>query len=213
MSTHHNKEVPGYVAAFVKDKKHKYYAEISKDYIEDSFNLTGLSRKIHHFKEGLMIIQGKKGAWSQEDRKLYEEVAKDLLGMIHARYIVTEEGMSKMKEKYRKKDFGCCSRYYCNNKALLPIGSTDNHGCDTVKLYCPSCKHVYNPPQEFVDIDAADFGTTFAHYFLLTHSKYNHRSSKKQYKPCIFGFSLYDGELADPPLDFFVRKSFTTKHN
>ena len=88
-----------------------------------------------------------------------EEAAVFLYGLIHARYILTLDGLEEMvrldsifhlqMEKYVNCHFGCCSRVFCNNQNLLPVGLSDKPNVDSVKLFCPCCKEVYNPPSMF----------------------------------------------------------------
>lgn len=50
---------------------------------------------------------------------------------------------------------------------MLPCGSSDLPGLDTVKLYCPNCMDTYMPPSSrYHGIDGAFFGTTFPHLLL-----------------------------------------------
>ena len=83
-----------------------------------------------------------------------------LYGMIHARYIITIDGLEAMvycfmfflifqEEKYSNHHFGTCSRVYCNYTPLLPVGISDSPNVDAVKLFCPCCKEIYNAPSLF----------------------------------------------------------------
>ncbi|KAG5456473.1 MAG: casein kinase II, regulatory subunit [Olpidium bornovanus] len=49
-------------------------------------------------------------------------------------------------QKYREGHFGYCPRVFCEQTSLLPVGLSDVHGVDHVKLFCPSCLDIYNPP-------------------------------------------------------------------
>lgn len=133
------------------------------------------------------------------------DAAVYLYGMIHARYIITTEGMElmvlvfslchKQEEKFCDKDFGCCQRTYCNEHPLLPVGLSNKPNVDSVKLFCPCCKEIYNPPVEFQGIDGAFFGTTFAHMFLLQFPQYL-ASPAQHYEPTVFGFKIHPSRYA-----------------
>lgn len=89
---------------------------------------------------------------------------------------------------------------YCHNQDLLPVGLSDKPNVDSVKLYCPCCKEIYNPPKVFesaigflvsgVDLDGAFFGTTFPHMFLLQYPRYLSTPSQS-YEPTIFGYKIH----------------------
>ncbi|KAI0244289.1 casein kinase 2 regulatory subunit [Massospora cicadina] len=99
-----------------------------------------------------------------------EEEAERLYSLIHQRYILTRHGLQQMYAKYQRSDFGLCPRDLCYGAHMLPVGTSDFLGVGTVKLYCPSCMDIYNPPSSrFNSVDGAGFGTTFPHLFLLTY--------------------------------------------
>ena len=67
----------------------------------------------------------------------------DLYGLIHARFILTSEGLQMMKDKYSKNEFGVCPRILCNRQSVLPIGKYEDLSIARVKVYCPKCKDIY----------------------------------------------------------------------
>ena len=74
-----------------------------------------------------------------------ESAAELLYGLIHARYITTEEGLMAMYDKFRRASFGRCHRVFCQGQPGLPVGQSDNPQHTTVNLYCPKCKELYFP--------------------------------------------------------------------
>lgn len=192
---------------------HEYFAEVSEDFIEDDFNLTGLQSQVPMYKEALEMIldvepseTGSSVSGEEEDEEEEEEEEDDgllgeeqdeprprrtspetrrhmrassdasiiessaelLYGLIHARFITSRPGIQQMLEKYELGHFGYCPRVFCSNTTVLPVGRTDTPGQETVKLFCPSCLDVYNPPNSrFQAVDGAFFGTTFGCLFLM----------------------------------------------
>ncbi|KIH67539.1 casein kinase II regulatory subunit [Ancylostoma duodenale] len=66
-----------------------------------------------------------------EDEEV-ERLAEKLYGLIHARFILTNRGLSMMLQKWQDGDFGTCPRVYCYDHPLLPMGTADIPGRDTV---------------------------------------------------------------------------------
>ncbi|RMZ77534.1 hypothetical protein DV737_g4338, partial [Chaetothyriales sp. CBS 132003] len=155
MSQSSSQSPDSWIAQFCSLVGHEYFAEVSEDFIEDDFNLTGLQSQVSMYKEALEMI--------------LDSSAELLYGLIHARYITSRPGIQQMMEKYELAHFGYCPRVYCAGARVLPVGLTDTPGQQTVKLYCPSCLDVYTPPNSrFQAVDGAFFGTTFGCLFFMT---------------------------------------------
>ncbi|PVU92537.1 hypothetical protein BB561_003757 [Smittium simulii] len=186
---------------------HDFFCEVQEEFIDDEFNLTGLSQMVNYFTEALDIILDIDTEGSQEDKlegdeaAMVEMSAEILYGLIHARYILTRDGLERMALKYENADFGYCPRYYCQMTRVLPCGVSDVPEIDTVRLYCPNCNDMYScSSSRFNNIDGAFFGTTFAHLFFETFPDFLPKNSRTSaistlgpnpiYIPKIFGFKV-----------------------
>ncbi|KAK9388400.1 casein kinase II regulatory subunit-domain-containing protein [Lipomyces mesembrius] len=168
-------EVETWISSFCSIRGHEYFAEVTEEFIEDDFNLTGLSSLVPFYKEALDMILDYDPDPDEPSRlpnmPVIENSAEQLYGLIHARFLLTRAGLTIMAEKYDLQHFGTCPRYLCHQTPVLPIGSSDLPGNDTVKLYCPSCADIYSPiGKEQNEVDGAYFGTSFAGLFLKTYT-------------------------------------------
>lgn len=187
--------VESWINSFCGLMGHEYFAEVSEDFIEDDFNLTGLGSQVPNYKEALEMVldvepddEDEEASEEDEDdddesaldsraRKshrgdpsIIESSAELLYGLIHQRFIISRQGIGQMHEKYEAGHFGFCPRVFCNGCKVLPTGCTDTPGTETVKLFCPSCLDIYTPPNSrFQNVDGAFFGTTFASLFFMTY--------------------------------------------
>ena len=178
-------------------RRTKFLCKVDIDYIRCEFNLTGLSEQVPHYEHALNIILDIE---TDEDHErillnqadLLARAAETLYGLIHARYILTNRGISKMIEKQNAGDFGFCSRVYCENQPMLPIGLSDVPGVAMVKLYCPKCIDVYEPKSSrHKNIDGAYFGTGFPHMLFMVHPQYRPKRPTQKFVPKLFGFRIH----------------------
>mmetsp|Transcript_1394 Transcript_1394/g.4290 ORF Transcript_1394/g.4290 Transcript_1394/m.4290 type:complete len:215 (+) Transcript_1394:130-774(+) len=182
-----------WIAWFCSLKGNEFYCEIEEDFIQDDFNLSGLSNLVPYYHYALDVILDVEvqDVLSEQQSELIESAAEMLYGLIHARYILTTRGMIAMMEKYKHAHFGRCPRYLCNNQPCLPTGTSDVFRTATVKLFCPNCQDLYFPRSKYQgNVDGAYFGTTFPHLFLMTYSHLKHRKNCTTYTPRIFGFKV-----------------------
>ncbi|KAF7355372.1 Casein kinase II subunit beta [Mycena sanguinolenta] len=145
---------------------HEYFCEVTEDFIEDDFNLTGLNSMVPFWKEAMEMVldvEPDEDASKIPDVSIVESSAEMLYGLVHQRYILGRAGQQAMGDKYESGIFGSCPRVYCVGCNVVPCGRSDLPGIDTVKLFCPNCNDIYVPPS------SAFFGTTFAHLFFQNY--------------------------------------------
>ncbi|XP_076892943.1 putative casein kinase II subunit beta-4 [Bidens hawaiensis] len=184
-----------WISWFCNLRGNNFFCEVDDDYIQDDFNLCGLSSQVPYFDYALDLIldvESSHDAFTEEQNELVESAAEMLYGMIHARYILTSKGMSAMFEKYKDYDFGRCPRVYCCGQPCLPVGQSDIPCSSTVKIYCPKCEDIYYPRSKYQgNIDGAYFGTTFPHLFLMTYGHLKPQKATQSFVPRVFGFKLH----------------------
>ena len=152
------------------------------------------------------------------------ETARVLYGLIHARYILTAQGLSDMvrarhcsilitpqaassdsspllssqKAKYKACEFGACPRTLCEKQTVLPVGLSDSvslSGENPMKLFCARCRELYDHNVPGGNyIDGAFFGSTFPHLFLQTYGELRPQRCTRQYVPRVFGFKVHQGQ-------------------
>ncbi|KAK8718423.1 hypothetical protein V6N13_045656 [Hibiscus sabdariffa] len=170
-----------WISWFCNLRGNEFFCEVDDEYIQDDFNLCGLSSQVPYYDYALDLILDVESShgdmFTEEQNELVESAAEMLYGLMHVRYILTSKGMSAMLclqlefqlEKYKSYDFGRCPRVYCCGQPCLPVGQSDIPRSSTVKIYCPKCEDIYYPRSKYQgNTDGAYFGTTFPHLFLMT---------------------------------------------
>ncbi|MBA0554323.1 hypothetical protein Golob_013435, partial [Gossypium lobatum] len=135
-----------WISWFCGLRGNEFFCEVDDEYIQDDFNLCGLSSQVPYYDYALDLILDVESShgdmFTEEQNELVESAAEMLYGLIHVRYILTSKGMSAMLEKYKSYDFGRCPRVYCCGQSCLPVGQSDIPRASTVKIYCPKCEDV-----------------------------------------------------------------------
>lgn len=184
-----------WISWFCNLRGNEFFCEVDDDYIQDDFNLCGLSSQVPYYDYALDLILDVESShgdmFTEEQNELIESAAEMLYGLIHARYVLTSKGMAAMLDKYKNIDFGRCPRVFCCGQPCLPVGQSDIPRSTTVKIYCPRCEDVYYPRSKYQDIDGAYFGTTFPHLFLMTYGHLKPQKASQSYVPRVFGFKLH----------------------
>ncbi|KAL3615497.1 casein kinase 2 regulatory subunit [Castilleja foliolosa] len=187
-----------WVSWFCNLRGNEFFCEVDEDYIQDDFNLCGLSSQVPYYDYALDLILDVESShgdmFTEEQNELIESAAEMLYGLVHVRYILTTKGLAAMLEKYKTYDFGRCPRVYCCGQPCLPVGQSDMPRSSTVKIYCPKCDDIYYPRSKFQakkDVDGVYFGTTFPHLFLMTYGHLKPQKPVQNYVPRVFGFKLH----------------------
>ena len=183
-----------WITWFVNLKGNEFFCEVDSAYIQDGFNLTGLNTQVSYYDHALDMILDieAKDQLSEEEQERVENDAENLYGLIHARYILTTQGLHAMLEKYRQCHFGRCPRHLCKGQSCLPAGVVDTTNREAVKLYCPRCEDLYaSKSTRHEHIDGAYFGSTFPHLFFLTFPELKVDKLEEVYVPRIFGYRLH----------------------
>lgn len=132
---------------------------IADVYVNDAFNLQGLSGLFDHYSRLLKIIRGT----SFSDEPELQQDAITLYGMIHARYLVTPDGVRSVWSKFQEQVFGQCPRVACNGQPMLPIGLEGETSETPAKGFCPRCRDVYDACGQ---ISGSFYGPNFPHVFV-----------------------------------------------
>ncbi|KNE64005.1 hypothetical protein AMAG_09065 [Allomyces macrogynus ATCC 38327] len=144
-------------------------AAVTIDFIEDEFNLTGLSALVPYYQEALDVILDNETD-ENVDMDLVDSSAQLLYSLIHARYVTTKAGLHQMYMKLENRDFGVCPRVLCNGYPLLPVGEYDQPGMGSVHFYCHNCEDIYEPfSKRYSRLDGATFGSTFPHLLFQSY--------------------------------------------
>ncbi|XP_043071203.1 suppressor-of-stellate-like protein [Drosophila grimshawi] len=180
-----------------------FLCRVPDDFLKYSLNLTDLEPQVPNFDRALDIILDtefdKESGFNSMETDVKEST--HLYGLIHARYLLTPDGINDMCLKYKRGDFGSCPRIHCEGQFVLPVGLADNFGESRVKVYCPRCQDVYQPYKCCTMLDGAIFGSSFPHLFFMQWPQLRPQPPTRKYTPRLYGFKLHKSALLPPPTE------------
>ncbi len=128
---------------FCSLKGNEFFAEVEHEFMQDDFNLTGLSAQVPYYEYALdTILDSESSAaarFSKEQQEAIESAAELLYGLIHARYIITPRGMAAMLDKVRT-----ATPSVVRARAALAAGVDPVRGRED-PLFHPACKPAAAP--------------------------------------------------------------------
>ncbi len=182
------------------EQGNEFLCEVSEEFIRDEFNLYGLSLQVPFYSRAIGIIIGEEsessapsvsGSAHPDFEDAAESSAEILYGLIHARFIMSSTGLSKMAVKYKQLEFGRCPRVLCCGQPLIPAGESDVPQRSAVKVYCCRCKELYRADSsKAAAVDGAYFGCSFPHMFFLQYPELQFSDQVEAYVPRLYGFKI-----------------------
>nr|KMM73551.1 casein kinase II subunit beta [Coccidioides posadasii RMSCC 3488] len=157
-----------WITAFCSLMGHEYFAEVSEEFIEDDFNLTGLQSQVPKFKEALeMILDVEPEDDEDEDEDEYDEDEDAILGddrdyirSSERRHVRVASDLSAI-ETSAELLYGLIHQRYITSRQGIQQMLEKYERQDFGDLYTP-------PNSRFQTVDGAFFGTTFGCLFFMT---------------------------------------------
>jgi casein kinase II subunit beta len=210
-------EASPWVQWLVSQPGFEWMVPVDSAFIADSFNLYGLRKS----RESLELITNgaapAPGEWDARTEELFG-AARDLYGLVHARFLLTSRGVSLMLARYENGDFGVCPRHLCGGTPVLPVGVSGEPDEAPAMVYCPRCEDVYALPASVPylagkadaiccadehsegtlgvnvpgDLDGSFFGPSFPHMLLLVKPQLMPPKLPDVYVPRVYGFRVHN---------------------
>ena len=183
-----------WIDQFLDQPGSKVFVRIDDEFIQNSFNITGLKQKLQYFTPAYELIRRNTITTSRGeiDRATIEKESAILYGLIHARFLLTRQGMQLMYEKYQRKEFQVCPRVYCKGTICLPYGISEELNNYKLQMFCPCCRDIYRVTEsKYQNVDGAFFGPSWVHMFLQKYSAIIPQDPPRVYVPKIYGFRIF----------------------
>jgi casein kinase II subunit beta len=119
--------------------------------------------------------------------------AQILFGLAHRAYLRSESATDAIYRKWEAKAFRPCPRTLCRRVQCLPCGLTDDLVPDSLKMFCPGCREIYNFREPgFETVFGAFFGRECADAVMRLHPEMGGDVNQEVYVPRIYGFRVLE---------------------
>jgi casein kinase II subunit beta len=172
MSSSSDSDSSGFIESFCASNP--LFVAVDDDFIEDTFNLTGLRKLLgddtERYADALtLILEG--GSLTSS----LAAVAVKVYGLVHARFVATARGAQLLLEKIEAGAYGECPRHLCAGARMLPLGLSDTLDHQPLKTFCPRCQELYNCSAQIVlagqvfPLEGSFFGTSATPMLVLSN--------------------------------------------
>lgn len=93
--------VESWISSFCSILGHEFFAEVSEDFIEDDFNLTGLSSQVHMYKEALEMILDVEPEDDDEDEDEEEDEDDDDLEVTDPTRLLNDKRLDRKQTRWQ----------------------------------------------------------------------------------------------------------------
>ncbi|KAK4944428.1 casein kinase 2 regulatory subunit [Elasticomyces elasticus] len=180
MSQTSSQSPDSWIGQFCNLVGHEYFAEVSEDFIEDDFNLTGLQAQVPMYKDALEMIldvepsETNSSELSEEEEEEEEEEDDGLLG--DELDEPAQNGATRqpgLAAGGRRHGRSSSDTSVIESSAELLYGLIHSRYITSrpgIQQMMENCLDVYTPPNSrFQAVDGAFFGTTFPYLFLMSY--------------------------------------------
>ncbi|OQS54614.1 CkIIbeta2 [Ecytonucleospora hepatopenaei] len=173
-----------WIQKFLRRQENMYLERLPDSFLLDKFHFNNLKERIEDFRECYQAIMDRGPSYNMdEETKLYF--------YLHNRYILyNKQGMNNMLDKIKTKTFGTCQRYGCKETPFIPVGLHPDFGRSKTKVFCSSCKCLYEPKGNLRKLDGCVWGSAFSSYVILLNQYDFKHKNNKTYFPKLFGFDV-----------------------
>jgi casein kinase II subunit beta len=135
-----------------------WFINIDDYFLQSSVSYYNLQKKVLHFHLASAVVRCDPLDISILTRGQISRLGQSVLrlyGLLHQRFLITDDGARKLQRKITAGVYGVCPRVMCRGARLLPYGATIELDQDRVKCWCPKCHDLYESTS---DLDAGFFG-------------------------------------------------------